>query len=183
LEPLVAFADGQSAIQPTASRRYGGLRTGGLSCLPTLAGPAEVDQTVFRSGSHGEIRWNEQTAFRFAAILAGLALLNIFVLVALVFAIVMAEKIASEQQAVIYSRYLDAIDQKLEDQYMKEALLGRAKAGQSYFAQPLSEKDYTPEVREQVAEAWTGGNVAVVAQPRRSGTPAPAANPPTPPTS
>ena len=126
----------------------------------------------YHSMSRGEARWNKETIKPLLAIVAGLFLFNIFVFIVLVFAHGMAMKIANEQQEVIRSRYLDAIDQKLEDQYMKEALLGRAKAGHTYLARPLSEKEYTPEVREQVAEAWVGGNVAVVAKPRRSAQPA-----------
>lgn len=125
----------------------------------------------YHSMSRGEPRWNNETIKALIAIFAGLFLLNIFVCIALVFAYAMAVKIANEQQAVIHSRYLDAIDQKLEDQHMKDALLGHAKASQTYLARPLSEKQYTPEIREKVAEAWVAGNVAVVAKPRRAATP------------
>jgi len=125
----------------------------------------------YHSMSRGEARWNAETIKPLLAILAGLLLFNIFVFIALVIAKAMAMKIANEQQEVIRSRYLDSIDEKLENECMKEALLGRAKAAHSYLARPLSEKEYTPEVREQVADAWVGRNVAVVARPRRSATP------------
>ena len=136
----------------------------------------------YHSMSRGEMRWNEKAIFVPAAILAALLLFNTFIFIALVFAIVMGKKIADEQEAVIYSRYLDAIDEKLENQYMKLALLGQAKAEQSYLSRPLSEKKFKPEIREQIADAWTRGSVTVIEKPRRSGQPTlPENNPPQPP--
>jgi hypothetical protein len=136
--------------------------------------------TPYHSMSRGTVRWNEKNVYLFVAIIAGLLLFNIGVFVLFWIAVGLAKKIANEQEAVIYSRYLDAIDERLENKFMKEALLGRTEPGQTYLARPLSEKKYIPEVREQIADAWTRGSMVIVAKPRRSGQPAVAKNNPSP---
>jgi hypothetical protein len=123
--------------------------------------------TVYHSMSRGLPRWSNDNVAGLIAILAILFLFNIFVLVVLGIAAYMAAKLADEQEQVIYSRFLDANDEKLENEYMKAALLGKADPGLTYLARPLSEKKYTPELRNNIADAFTGP-ATIIAQPPQS---------------
>jgi len=40
----------------------------------------------------------------------------------------MSFKLAGEQQAAIYARYLDALDAKIEQEYLEQAILGKCPA-------------------------------------------------------
>jgi hypothetical protein len=89
-------------------------------------------------------------------------------------------KLKAEQDAAIRSRYLDAMDKELENQYLEGAALGDCPTEMTYLNKPLS-KDLNPEVRKGMAAALAGKPVIGVARPRQqrnsshSGTPPPGA--------
>jgi len=131
----------------------------------------------YHSMSRGVIRLTKENSPGLIAILAMLLFFDLGVIIAIGVALFMGKKLADEQEQLIYSRYLDTMDEKLENQYLKAGLLGQAKPEQTYLARPLSKKKFTPEQRNNIAEAFTGRTATAVAQPKpRTG----AGNNPTP---
>lgn len=99
----------------------------------------------------------------------------------------MNAKIKAEQDAAIISRYLDKLDEDVENQYLEDAALGNCPTEITYLRKPLPQ-DMSPQMRNGVAASLVGKPAMGIARRRQqpgsaqSGTPpsggatAPAAN-------
>ena len=123
-----------------------------------------AEGTAYHTMSRGTPRWgNENGAFRLV-IVATLLAFNLPTGVLFIAACMMSSKIAGEQQAAIYSRYLDALDQKVEQEYMEDAILGKCPTEITYLCKPL-DASLNAELRNNIAAAAVGKPVKIVAQP------------------
>jgi hypothetical protein len=84
----------------------------------------------------------------------------------------MSSKIAAEQQAAIYARYLDALDAKIEQEYLENAILGKCPAEITQLHKPLSAA-LNEDLRKNIAAAAVGKSVKIVTKEPRKGAPAP----------
>ena len=75
----------------------------------------------------------------------------------------MSAKIAGEQQAAIYARYLDALDAKIEQEYLEAAILGQCPAEITQLTKPLP-PDMNAELRTNIAAAAVGKPAKIVAK-------------------
>jgi hypothetical protein len=75
----------------------------------------------------------------------------------------MSAKLAAEQQAAIYARYLDALDAKIEQEYLEDAILGQCPTEITQLAKPLP-PDMNPELRTNIAAAAVGKPAKIVAK-------------------
>lgn len=131
----------------------------------------------YHTKSRGKPRWSPFTELVIRV--GASAILIIFAPVAgIAFVISMGvtANLAAEQQAAIQTAYLDALDAQIEGQFMQDALLGKIPAEITYLYQPLSEK-MDSGLREDIAAAFVGKTVRMVAQAPRPKESAPA-NPP-----
>ena len=71
--------------------------------------------------------------------------------------------LVSKQQEALMSRYLDALDQKIEGECLQDALLGKCPPEVTYLYKPLPET-LNPELRANIAAAACGKPVKIVAQ-------------------
>jgi hypothetical protein len=117
--------------------------------------------------SRGTLRWGNDTWIVFVVIAAVLLLFNFFTFVLFVASYAMSAKISAEQQAAIYSRYLDSLDQKIEQEFLENAILGKCPTEITYLTKPLP-ADMNPELRNNIAAAAVGKPVKIVAQPPKS---------------
>jgi hypothetical protein len=77
----------------------------------------------------------------------------------------MSAKLAGEQQAAIYARYLDALDAKIEQEYLEKAILGKCPAEITQLHKPLPAA-MNADLRENIAAAAVGKPVKIVAHPQ-----------------
>jgi len=83
----------------------------------------------------------------------------------------MSSKIAGEQQAAIYSRHLDALDAKIEQEYLENAILGKCPAEITQLTRPLP-AHMNNDLRQNIAAAAVEKPVNILARgPNRAGTP------------
>ena len=68
-----------------------------------------------------------------------------------------------KQQEAFFSRYLDAIDAKIEAEQLETALMGDSPAADTYLYRPLP-KSLPPEMRKNIAAAAAGNTVRVLAK-------------------
>jgi hypothetical protein len=121
--------------------------------------------------SRGTLRWGSDSK----SVLIGIVTLLLFNLPAAVMFIasfIMSAKITAEQEAAIYSRYLDALDEKIEQEYLENAILGKCPPEITYLTKPLP-ADMNPELRGNIAAA-VGKPVKIIARPPKAGPPTPA---------
>ena len=72
-------------------------------------------------------------------------------------------KLASEQEAAIYARYLDALDQKIEQEYLESAILGKSPTEITQLTKPLP-AHMNADLRNNIAAAAVGRSVKIVAK-------------------
>jgi hypothetical protein len=122
-----------------------------------------AEGTAYHTQSRGIPRWGRNNIY------AGIAIaLVLFVFIppaGLLFVISCAAsaKLASEQEAAIYSRYLDALDQKIEQEYLENAILGKCPTEITQLRKPLP-LDMNSELRNNIAAAAVGKPVKIVAK-------------------
>lgn len=115
---------------------------------------------LYHSFSRGVPRW-ESGVVPFAIIVVVFLFTPILGLLFLI-ACASSAKLEQEQQAMIYSRYLDALDQRIEKEFMEKALLGECEPQITYLAKPLP-NDLDPDVRKDMAAAAVGKPVTLAA--------------------
>ena len=84
-----------------------------------------ADGTAYHTMSRGILRWGDETAKVTLGIAVVLFLFDLPAGILFLASCAMSAKIAGEQQAAIYARYLDALDQKIEQEYLEDAILGK----------------------------------------------------------
>jgi hypothetical protein len=130
------------------------------------------ERKLYHSMSRGTPRWKGKRLL-LTLILVALALLVPLLFCLLIISWFMSTRIAAEQEAAIYSRYLDALDQKVESEFMESALLGECPPEITYLCKPLS-KNLDPQLRNDIAAAAVGKPVGIVAtgpKSRKAATP------------
>lgn len=125
------------------------------------------DCVAYHSRSRGEPRWGRYNFGVFLSICAVLFLFDFLVLILFVFSYSMAAKLAAEQDAAIYSRYLDLLDQQVEKEYLEKAILGQCPPEITHLNKPLP-KNYKQQYRSNVAAAAVNKPVKIVARPPKS---------------
>ena len=113
----------------------------------------------YHTQSRGVDRWKDKTVP--LAILMLLALFNLPAAVLFVASRSMSAKIASEQQAAIYSRYLDALDARIEQEYLEKAILGKCPTEITQLHRPLA-ANMNEDLRKNIAAAAVGKQVTLI---------------------
>jgi hypothetical protein len=129
-----------------------------------------LDGRPRHSMSRGEPRNKEKQQQVFIEVAAAIGLLMFSTPVGAVFVLSRCMSSISEakQQEAIYSRYLDAIDSKIEAEQLETALLGDSPSENTYLYKPLS-KTLPADMRKNIAAAAARGSVRVVAkQPKEN---------------
>ena len=116
----------------------------------------------FHSRSRGVERWGSMTPLVILGI-SVILLVNPVTLVAWIAALAFASKLAGEQQAAIFSRYLDAVDQKIENEHLEAAILGEFPIEQTFLHKALS-SNIPAELRKDMAAAAVGKPVKFMAR-------------------
>jgi hypothetical protein len=117
--------------------------------------------------SRGTSRWKGLTVWVLVAAVVVLLIFNPFAAIFLAVSYGMSAKIAGEEDAAIYGRYLDALDAQVEKEYLKKAILGQCPKEITQLSHPLPES-MNSDVRENMASAAVGGPVKIIAKPRES---------------
>jgi hypothetical protein len=121
---------------------------------------------TYHSMSRGIPRWSNEAQIDIG-IQAGIfiALFLFAPLTAILFGIsrYLSALAAAKQQAAMYDRYLDAMDAKIEGEYLQDALMGKCAPEVTYLYKPLP-ANMNPELRENVAAAATGKPVKILVQ-------------------
>jgi hypothetical protein len=131
----------------------------------------------YHSKSRGKPRWSPSDEFKIR--IGASVVLILFAPVtgvAFVVSMFMTAGLVADQQAAIQSAYLDALDAQIEGQFMQDALLGKVPAEMTYLYHPLSEK-MDSGLREDMAAAYVGKAVKMVAEPPKPKQPATANTP------
>jgi len=84
--------------------------------------------------------------------------------VAFIASMYVRSSLADQQQAALHDRYLDALDARIEGEFLQNALLGKCPPEITYLYKPLP-ATLKPELREDIAAAAVGKPVKIVAQP------------------
>ena len=122
---------------------------------------------IYHSMSRGK-PWLQRDNYTIGVcIVIVLAFTNQVVCALFIAALAMNSKLRAEQQAAIYSRYLDSLDQKAEEEYLEDALLDKCPVELTYLSEPLPTK-YNSSVRENIAAAVVGKPVKNVAMRPRT---------------
>jgi hypothetical protein len=122
-----------------------------------------AEGTAYHTMSRGIPRWGNENGAVGIGIMAALLLFNLPAGVLFIASHMMSSKIAGEQQAAIYSRYLDALDQKVEQEYMENAILGKCPTEITYLCKPL-DANLNPDLRNNIAAAAVGKPVKIIAK-------------------
>jgi flagellar basal body-associated protein FliL len=132
--------------------------------------------TPYHTQSRGIPRWGDNQRFAIIGIAAALLLFDFPAGILFIASIGMSAKLGREQQAAIRSRYLDALDQRIESEYLEDAILGKCPAEITQLHQPLP-AHMNADLRNNIAAAAVGKPVTIMAKGPRSGdAPAPAEN-------
>lgn len=124
--------------------------------------------------SRGVPRWGDRTGFILIGICVVLPLLNLPAGLLFMLSVVTSAKLAGEQHAAIYARYLDVLDKRIEDEYLENAILGECPVGITQLVYPLP-NTLAPDLRKNIAAAAVGKPVQVFSQkPSRAASPPPA---------
>jgi len=129
--------------------------------------------TAYHSMSRGTLRWGKDSKSVLIGMVTLLLLFNLPAAVMFIASFIMSAKITAEQEAAIYSRYLDALDEKIEQEYLENAILGKCPPEITYLTKPLP-ADMNPELRGNIAAAAVGKPVKIIAKPPKAGPPTPA---------
>ena len=115
--------------------------------------------------SRGQPRLKDSGEEIIARLLGGAALLILAPPVGVLFVIsqLFCAFLVAKQQEALMSRYLDALDQKIEGECLQDALLGKCPPEVTYLYKPLPET-LNPELRQNIAAAACGKPVKIVAQ-------------------
>lgn len=132
-----------------------------------LIGKYRAEGKAYHTMSRGTPRWGKEGVFVAFGMAVVLLLFNLPAGVLFVISCFMSSKIAAEQQATIYSRYLDALDQKIEQEYLENAILGTCPTEITYLTKPL-DANLNDQMRTDIAAAAVGKPVSIIAQgPKR----------------
>jgi hypothetical protein len=137
-----------------------------------------ADGTAYHTQSRGIPRWGINQIPVSIGIVVALFLFDLPAGILFVISIGLSAKLASEQQAAIYGRYLDALDQKIEQEYLEDAILGKCPTEITQLHKPLA-PDLNSDLRNNIAAAAVGKSVKIVAKAPKgtSSPPMPAAAP------
>ena len=145
----------------------------GAMCVATLAlgslsiGTAERyrnEGRPYHSRSRGVPLYGSYTPLVILGIAMLLLVFNPLTGIAFIASLMFSAKLSAEQQAAIFSRYLDAVDQKIENEHLEGAILGEFPIEQTFLHKPLP--PYIPtEVRKDMAAAAVGKPVKFMARP------------------
>jgi hypothetical protein len=131
---------------------------------------------AYHTQSRGIPRWGADQRFVTIGIAAALLLFDFPAGILFIASCAFSAKLSGEQQAAIRSRYLDALDQKIESEYLEDAILGKCPTEITQLHQPLS-STLNEDLRKNIAAAAVGKPVKIVAKGPKSGAPAAAENP------
>jgi hypothetical protein len=132
--------------------------------------------TPYHTQSRGIPRWGDNQRFAIIGIAAALLLFDFPAGILFIASIGMSAKLGREQQAAIRSRYLDALDQRIESEYLEDAILGKCPAEITQLHRPLP-AHMNADLRNNIAAAAVGKPVTIMAKGPRSGdAPPPAEN-------
>jgi hypothetical protein len=130
-----------------------------------------AEGAAYHTQSRGVPRWTGSQAYVPFAISAALLLFDLPTGILFLVSLSTSAKLAAEQQAAIYSRYLDQLDKKIENEYLEDAILGKCPTEITQLVKPLS-SSLNPELRENIAAAAVGKSVQILAKgPNRSANP------------
>ena len=118
---------------------------------------------AYHTRSRGTLRWGDYTIPIMIGMVLVLFLFNIVSCVFFIMSRMMSAKLAAEQDAAIYSRYLDALDARIEQEYLKSAILGKCPVEITQLSRPLP-NTMTNELRENIAAAAVGEEVTIIAK-------------------
>jgi hypothetical protein len=122
------------------------------------------DCIAYHSRSRGISRWGGNTPFVFVGMVGALFLFDFPVFVLFLIGTGLAAKLAAEQDAAVYSRYLDMLDQQVEKEYLENAILGQCPTEITQLTHPLPDS-LKSQYRTNVAAAAVNKPVKIVAQP------------------
>jgi hypothetical protein len=171
--PLICEPAGLYRLEHLFQHWLPPLATGGLLVLfywkfglesLALMQKYRAEGTAYHSMSRGVLRSEKDGRLMGIAIVVLLLLFNLPAGVLFIASYMMSAKITSEQEAAIYSRYLDALDQKIEQEYLENAILGKCPPEITYLTHPLP-ADMNPELRSNIAAAAVGKPVKIIAKP------------------
>ena len=121
---------------------------------------------AYHTRSRGISRWGTLEVSFFVVLLFMLLMFNLPVAVLFMLGCAMNAKLKSEQDAAILSRYQDAMDAHVENEYLHDAALGKCPTEIAYLYRPISDK-WKPEVRNNIADALVGRPVSGLVQQRQ----------------
>ena len=136
-----------------------------------------ADGTPYHTQSRGTPRWGKEGIAVGTAITFVLLLFDMPAGILFAVSCAVSAKLAAEQEAAIYARYLDALDQKIEQEYLESALLGKCPTEITQLTKPLP-AHMNSDLRNNIAAAAVGRSVKIVAKgPKSAGSQGPAGNP------
>jgi hypothetical protein len=122
-----------------------------------------ADGTAYHTMSRGIPRWGENQTLVAIGITAVLFLFDLPAGILFLASCGMSAKLAAEQQAAIYARYLDALDAKIEQEYLESAILGQCPTEITQLHKPLP-PDMNADLRANIAAAAVGKPAKIVAK-------------------
>jgi hypothetical protein len=129
-----------------------------------------ADGLAYHTRSRGIPRWGNKTILVLIGMVIVLLVFNIVSAVFFIASCAMSAKLAAEQDAAIYARYLDALDRKIEQEYLESAILGKCPTEITQLSRPLP-AGMKAELRTNIAAAAVGKPVTIVAKgPSRAAT-------------
>jgi hypothetical protein len=131
-----------------------------------------ADGTPYHTQSRGTPRWGKDGVMVGIGITVALFLFNLPAGILFAASCAMSAKLAGEQEAAIYARYLDALDQKIEQEYLENAILGKCPTEITQLTKPLP-ADMNADLRSNIAAAAVGKSVKIVAKAPRGASAAP----------
>ena len=127
-----------------------------------------ADGTAYHTQSRGTPRWEGQQTLVPVGIFIVLLLFDLPAGILFLASCCMSAKLAGEQQAAIYARYLDALDKKIEQDYLEDAILGKCPTEITQLVKPLP-VNLNTDLRDNMAAAAVGKPVKIVAKAPRAG--------------
>ena len=123
------------------------------------------DGVAYHTRSRGISRWGGAEILVFIGMAGILLMFNLFVGALFIAGYMMNSKLKAEQDAAIMSRYQDAMDAHIEEEYLQDAALGKCPSEITYLNKPLSNA-LNPEVRKNIAASLVGKPVSGLAMHR-----------------
>lgn len=118
---------------------------------------------AYHTRSRGTLRWGDKTGFVYIGMIVVLLIFNPCTAIFFIASATISSKLAAEQDAAIYSRYLDALDAQVEKEFLENAILGKCPTEITQLSRPLP-ATMTRELRENIAAAAVGKPVKIVAK-------------------